>query len=79
MGKTISECADDYCKSTLVGSQYVKKNAYIQGAMDVLHAVMMTISVSEEDWLKSNLKTLTLGLKGDLEFENGTIDDDINF
>lgn len=79
MRKTIVELADDYCKSTLVGSKYVKRNAYIQGAMDVLSELSMTVSVSEDESLKDNLKILIKDLKGDLEFENGTIDDDINF
>ena len=79
MGKTIEELADDYCKSTLVGSQYVRKNSYIQGAKDVLQAVMATISVSEDEWLRSNLRTLTLGLKGNLQFDNGTIEDNLDF
>lgn len=79
MGKTIEELADDYCKSTLVGSQYVRKNSYIQGAKDVLQAVMATVSVSEDEWLRSNLRTLTLGLKGNLQFDNGTIEDNLNF
>ena len=79
MGKTIEELADDYCKSTLVGSQYVRKNSYIQGAKDVLQAVMDTVSVSEDEWLRSNLRTLTLGLKGNLQFDNGIIEDNLNF
>ena len=79
MGKTIEELADDYCKSTLVGSQYVRKNSYIQGAKDVLQAVMATIAVSEDEWLRSNLRILTQGLKGDLQFDNGTIEDNLNF
>lgn len=79
MGKTIEELADDYCKSTLVGSQYVRKNSYIQGAKDVLQAVMTTISVSDDEWLRSNLRTLTLGLKGNLQFDNGTIEDNLDF
>jgi hypothetical protein len=79
MGKTIEELADDYCKSTLVGSQYVRKNSYIQGAKDVLQAVMDTIAVSEDEWLRSNLRILTQGLKGDLQFDNGTIEDNLNF
>lgn len=79
MGKTIEELADDYCKSTLVGSQYVRKNSYIQGAKDVLQEVMATISVSDDEWLRSNLRTLTLGLKGNLQFDNGTIEDNLDF
>jgi hypothetical protein len=79
MGKTIEELADDYCKSTLVGSQYVRRNSYIQGAKDVLQAVMTTIAVSDDEWLKSNLRTLTLGLKGNLQFDNGTIEDNLDF
>ena len=79
MGKTIEELADDYCKSTLVGSQYVRKNSYIQGAKDVLQAVMTTVAVSDDEWLRSNLRTLTLGLKGNLQFDNGTIEDNLDF
>lgn len=79
MGKTIEELADDYCKSTLVGSQYVRKNSYIQGAKDVLQEVMATVAVSDDEWLRSNLRTLTLGLKGNLQFDNGTIEDNLDF
>lgn len=79
MGKTIEELADDYCKSTLVGSQYVRKNSYIQGAKDVLQEVMATVAVSDDEWLKSNLRTLTLGLKGNLQFDNGIIEDNLDF
>ena len=79
MGKTIVESAHDYCKSTLVGSTYIKSHAYVQGAMDVLKELSMTLSVSEDESLKDNLKILIKDLKGDLEFENGTIDDNINF
>lgn len=79
MGKTIEELADDYCKSTLVGSQYVRKNSYIQGAKDVLQAVMATVSVSDDEWLRSNLRILTQGLKGNLQFDNGTIEDNLDF
>ena len=79
MGKTITELADDYCKSTLVGSTYIKSHAYVQGAMDVLKELSMTLSVSEDESLKDNLKILIKDLKGDLEFDNGTIDNNINF
>ncbi len=79
MGKTIEELADVYCKSTLVGSQYVRKNSYIQGAKDILQEVMTTISVSDDEWLRDNLSKLILELKGNLQFDNGTIEDNLNF
>lgn len=79
MGKTIEELADDYCKSTLVGSQYVRKNSYIQGAKDVLQEVIATISVSDDEWLRDNLSKLILELKGNLQFDNGTIEDNLDF
>lgn len=76
---SIIEMAEQYAKSTLVGSQYVRKNSYIQGAKDVLQAVMATVAVSDDEWLRSNLRTLTLGLKGNLQFDNGTIEDNLDF
>lgn len=80
MMKTIVESAHDYCKSTLVGSTYIIKGlAYVQGAMDVLKELSMTVSVSDDESLKDNLKILIKDLKGDLEFDNGTIDNNINF
>lgn len=77
--KTIKEMAEDYCKSTLVGSQYIKRNAYFQGAMDIIKELSMTISVSEDESLKDNLQIMIDNLIGDFKFERGTIDDDINF
>ena len=44
--KNIRERAKEYCKSTLVGSNYIKGNAYVQGAKDVLQELAMTLSVS---------------------------------
>lgn len=60
---SIEEKANEYVKSTLVGSPYVKKNAYLQGARDVLAELELTISVSEDGWLERNLKTLIKELK----------------
>ena len=60
---SIEERAEEYIKATLVGSPYVKKNAYLQGARDVLNELELTISVSEDGWLESNLKTLIRELK----------------
>ena len=67
---SITEMAELYTKSTLVGSQYVRKNAYIQGAKDVLNELILTMSVSEDGWLESNLKTLIKELKGDIDISN---------
>jgi len=61
---TIEEKAEDYLKSTMVGSSFIKKCAYMQGAKDILAEFEMTISVSEEGWLKSNLEKLIKQLKG---------------
>lgn len=77
--KNIEEMAEEYANSTLVGSPYVKKNAYIQGAKDILNEIILTLSVSEEGWLKSNIKSLIGSLKGNLTFEKKAIKDDINF
>lgn len=60
---SIEERAEEYVKTTLVGSPYVKKNAYLQGARDVLNELELTISVSEDGWLENNLKTLIRELK----------------
>ena len=54
---SIEQMAEEYAKSTLVGSPYVKRNAYIQGALDVLKKVSTA----------SDLKTLIEELKGNLE------------
>lgn len=75
---SIQELAEEYCKSSLVGSPYVKKNAYIQGAKDVLKELLMTLSVSEDCHLKNNLQKLISELKGNLEFENEIINDNLN-
>lgn len=53
----IEQMAEEYVKSTLVGSPYVKRNAYIQGALDVLKKVSTA----------SDLKALMEELKGNLE------------
>lgn len=75
---TIEEKAKEYSRSTLVGSPYVKENAYIQGAKDMLHALMMTISISEEGYLEDNLAKLIKNLRGNLTFEDvGILDDDL--
>ena len=60
---SIKEKADEYVKSTLVGSPYIKEQAYLQGARDVLTEIELTISVSKEGWLESNLKKLIKELK----------------
>ena len=62
---SIEEKAKEYCRSTLVGSTYLKKMSYIQGAKDVLRELELTISVSEDGWLESNLKKLIKQLKGE--------------
>ena len=36
---TIKEMAEEYCKSTLVGSNYIKGNAYETGANAVLEKI----------------------------------------
>jgi len=77
--KNIREKADEYCKSTLVGSNYVKRNAYIQGAKDVLKELSMTLSVSNEEHLEENIMLLYNELMGDIRLENGTIDDNLEF
>ena len=75
---SIQELAEEYCKSTLVGSTYIKSHAYIQGAKDVLKELLMTLSVSEDCHLKNNLQKLISELKGNLEFENEIINDNLN-
>ena len=76
--KTIEEKAKEYSHSNLIGSFYVKENAYIQGAKDILHDLMLTMSVSEDGYLEKNLLTLIKSLKGNLTFEDvGYIEDDL--
>ena len=78
MEKTLQNLATNYCKSTLVGSNYVKKNAYIQGGMDVLGEVLMTLSVSTTpDWAVRNIKLMVERLKGDLTLDNEVLDDNL--
>ena len=77
--KNIRERAKEYCKSTLVGSNYIKCNAYVQGAKDVLQELAMTLSVSDEEHLEENLMLLYNELLGDIRLENGTIDDTLDF
>lgn len=62
--KSIEESAREYAHSTLVGSPYIKKNAYLQGARDVLTELELTISVSKDEWLEDNLNKLIRQLKG---------------
>ena len=45
-------------------------SAYIEGAKDVLNEVMMTISVSTEDYLRKNLLELVRELKGNYAKED---------
>lgn len=77
--KNITERAEDYCKSTLVGSNYIKRNAYIQGAKDVLKELSMTLSVSDDEHLEENLMLLYNQLMEDTRLENDTIDVDLDF
>ena len=63
----------------IASRQYVRKNSYIQGAKDILQEVMTTISVSDDEWLRDNLSKLILELKGNLQFDNGTIEDNLDF
>ncbi len=77
--KNITERAEDYCKSTLVGSNYIKRNAYIQGAKDVLKELSMTLSVSDDEHLEENLMLLYNQLMEDTRLENETIDVDLDF
>lgn len=37
--ETIKEMAEEYCKSTLVGSNYIKRNSYETGANAVLKKI----------------------------------------
>ena len=77
--ETIENKAREYARSTLVGSAYAKENAYVQGAKDILHEVMLTMSVSEEGYLERNLIKLIKNLKGSLTFDNvGYIEDDLD-
>lgn len=77
--KNIRERAKEYCKSTLVGSNYTRENAYVQGAKDVLRDLSMTLSVSDEEHLEENLMLLYNQLMGDIREEHGTIDDTLDF
>ena len=77
--KNIRERAKEYCKSTLVGSNYIKGNAYVQGAKDVLQELSMVLSISDEEYLEENLMLLYNELMGDIRLENGTIDDTLDF
>lgn len=77
--KNIRERAKEYCKSTLVGSNYIKGNAYVQGAKDVLQELAMTLSVSDKEHIEENLMLLYNQLMGDIREEHGTIDDTLDF
>jgi flagellin-specific chaperone FliS len=63
----------------LVGSNYIKENAYVQGAKDVLRELSMTLSVSDKEHLEENLMLLYNQLMGDIREEHGTIDDTLDF
>ena len=64
---TIEEQATQYAKEICKDAQkdipYVK-DAYIDGANAVIQELKMTISVSEEGYLESNLRTLIKDLRG---------------
>lgn len=75
---TIEEKAKAYSHSTIYGSSYIKENAYIKGAKDVLHELMLTMSISEEGNLEENVIKMIKFLKGNLTFEDvGYIEDDL--
>ena len=71
--KTIKERAEEYAHSTLVGSPYIKKNAYIQGAKDVLKELSLTLSVSDDEHLEGNIMALWNQLMGDERKELDTV------
>ena len=77
--KDIHERAKEYCKSTLVGSNYIKGNAYVQGAKDVLQELSMVLATSDKDHLEENLMLLYNELMGDIRLKNGAIDDILDF
>lgn len=77
--KDIHERAKEYCKSTLVGSNYIKGNAYVQGAKDVLQELSMVLATSDKDHLEENLMLLYSQLMGDVRLKNGAIDDILDF
>lgn len=73
--KNIRERAKEYCKSTLVGSNYIKANAYLQGAKDVLQELSMALAVSDKEHLEESLMLLHNELMGDSRIESEVIDD----
>ena len=76
--ETIEEKAKEYARSTFIGSKDIKETAYIQGAKDMLHALMLTMSISEDGYLEENLTKMIKGLRGNLTFEDvGILDDDL--
>jgi flagellin-specific chaperone FliS len=75
--KTIKELAEEYAHSTLVGSPYIKKNAYIQGAKDVLKELSLTLSVSDDEHLEGNIMALWNQLMGDERIEQEVINDSL--
>jgi flagellin-specific chaperone FliS len=75
--KTIKERAEEYAHSTLVGSPYIKKNAYIQGAKDVLKELSLTLSVSDDEHLEGNIMALWNELMGDERIEQEVINDNL--
>jgi flagellin-specific chaperone FliS len=77
--KDIHERAKEYCKSTLVGSNYIKGNAYVQGAKDVLQELSMVLATSDKSHLEENLMLLYNDLIGDVRLKNGAIDDILDF
>ena len=77
--KDIHERAKEYCKSTLVGSNYIKGNAYVQGAKDVLQELSMVLVTSDKNHLEENLMLLYNDLMGDVRLKNGAIDDILDF
>ena len=66
-------------KNTVSLPYYIKGNAYVQGAKDVLQELAMTLSVSDKEHLEENLMLLYNELLGDIRLENGTIDDNLDF
>ena len=74
--ETIEKKAKEYIKYNGGSSPLMQYFAYVQGAKDILHDLMMTMSVSEDGHLENNLKILIKSLKGKLNFNDvGIIDD----
>ncbi len=64
MAKTIEELSDEYVKSTLAGSEYVKKNAFKAGANAVLEEIEKVFDPSDEGLLYNAIKYRIKELKG---------------